>query len=366
MSIDFTSSLYLDMYHGSHELKPWSQLTTGVPSALRESKAAQMVANKIAELQGFQKGIAVPSTLHAYWDMSGLLAQSNVSVFTDQYIYPVSGYGKERLLVNRTPSYRYRHHESSHLQRQLTDKIKPGTRPVILTDGWCPVCGKSAPIADYVDIARPLGGLVIIDDTQSFGILGSRQNGSIYGEGGGGILNWLGIGGRQNIVTITSLAKGFGVPITIIAASPRFIEKYTDNSTTRSSSSPVSMAHVHATQHALSLNEKYGEQRRAKLLENIVYFKKAMKAAGTFVHPSIFPVQLVSFENARHTLGFYQKMRQANIQTVLVKRHADDQPVIAFILRSNHTLNDLKTLAANSRSAYQSIFKMQYYEHNIR
>jgi hypothetical protein len=35
--LDFTSALYLGLHHGRDDLRPWAQLTSGVPAALHES-----------------------------------------------------------------------------------------------------------------------------------------------------------------------------------------------------------------------------------------------------------------------------------------------------------------------------------------
>src|SRR4051812_45921214 len=107
--VDFTSSLYLGMKHASRELTPWPQLTTGLPAALSEPVESKQLGQQIARLQGLEKGVSAPSTLHLYWDLFGFLGKQKISVFIDEAVYPVSRYGIERLQVKGIPIYTFRH-----------------------------------------------------------------------------------------------------------------------------------------------------------------------------------------------------------------------------------------------------------------
>src|SRR6266487_3621373 len=223
--IDFTSSLYLGMRHSSNELLGWQQLTTGVPAALYEFRRSEQISQQIAQLQGLEKGISAPSTLHLYWDLYGFLSTQQIVVFVDEKIYPVSKYGIERLIVKKIPIHLFRHLDANHLSELVERKLQKFKLPIILTDGWCPQCGRPAPIKDYSEILKPFKGNIIIDDTQAFGILGERRSNAVYGNDGGGILKWLDVN-DQNIITITSLAKAFGVPMAVISGNATFISAF--------------------------------------------------------------------------------------------------------------------------------------------
>jgi hypothetical protein len=65
---------------------------------------------------------------------------------------------------------------------------------------------------------------LVIDDTQALGILGhSPGPHAPYGKGGGGSLQWAGIGG-PDVLVVSSLAKGFGAPVAVLAGSEATVE----------------------------------------------------------------------------------------------------------------------------------------------
>ena len=83
--------------------------------------------------------------------------------------------------------------------------------------------------------------LLVADDTQALGILGHSPDARMpYGHGGGGSLRWSGIGGPEALV-FASLAKGFGVPIAVLAGSRARIREFEEKSLTRVHCSPPSM-----------------------------------------------------------------------------------------------------------------------------
>jgi 8-amino-7-oxononanoate synthase len=81
--LDFTTALYLGLRHPSDALAPWARLTTGVPAALREPRAATAVGAAVAALQGCERGAVAASTLHLAWDLMGMLAGEGTWIYLD-------------------------------------------------------------------------------------------------------------------------------------------------------------------------------------------------------------------------------------------------------------------------------------------
>ena len=90
---DFTSALYLGMYHQSISLSPWESFTTGVPAALKEPKESYQAARKIAEMQGCDDGMLAPSTLHLFLDLFRILSRKGGIIFIDEGAYPIARWG---------------------------------------------------------------------------------------------------------------------------------------------------------------------------------------------------------------------------------------------------------------------------------
>jgi 8-amino-7-oxononanoate synthase len=105
--IDFTSALYLGMHHPSQSLQPWRQLTLGVPAALAEPPGAGEVALALAELQGCEQAVLMPSTLHLFWDLFGMLSKQPVTIYLDEGAYAIARWGRsgQRQVVLRPTGF---------------------------------------------------------------------------------------------------------------------------------------------------------------------------------------------------------------------------------------------------------------------
>lgn len=342
--IDFTSSLYLGMKHSSKELNGWQQLTTGVPAALGEADLALQVGNYVAGMQGLEEGLTAPSTLHLYWDLFDYLCQQPVVLFIDEKVYPVSRYGIEKLLLRQIPVHPFRHFDATHVAEMIRKNSTSLTIPVIVSDGWCPSCGNAAPLRQYAALVKPLHGAVIVDDTQAFGILGAgKQNRQPYGQGGGGLLRWQSLS-ADTMITIVSLAKGMGVPMSVISSSHRFIASFARHSETRVNSSPVSLAHLQAAMNAFRINKREGDERRSALWRNIYLLRSLLQQAGILVEGGIFPVQTIRCHSRQQTIRLWEELKKSHIRSVLITPHGEQQPALCLILHSDHTPGDIQAL----------------------
>jgi len=342
--IDFTSSLYLGMKHSSRELTGWDQLTPGVPAALQEPVIGKDVANTIAKMQGLDSGLLAPSTLHLFFDLYGLLSRLKVTLFIDEEIYPVSLYGVERSIISRKNVFRFHHLDAGNIAVMVNRFLDKSGIPVILTDGWCTRCGKTASIDTYMSIVKPAGGWVIVDDTQAFGILGKREDAfNTYGKGGGGILKWMNVSG-ENIITLTSLAKGFGVPVAAICGSQPFIKKFALYSETRVNSSQTNFAVLNAAVNALRQNSKNGDQIRKKLLQNILYLKRNMHRLNIDILGNQFPAQFIRYLTNQKVSDLYYYLLFNKIKTVMVAPHLDQMPAMCINITADHTEDDIDQL----------------------
>jgi 8-amino-7-oxononanoate synthase len=261
--IDFTSALYLGLAHESASLSRWASLTHGRPAALGEVDGSANAAGRIAKAVGLDRGAMYPSTLHLFFDVFTCWATSQVIIFCDEVLYPIMRWGVDRATAASVPTLVFRHHDPGDLRR-LMEIHATHRRPIVVTDGVCTGCGRPAPIADYIQVARRSQGMLVVDDTQAFGILGERRNGTPLGTGGGGSLRFWGVSGRD-IVWGASLAKAFGVPAAVLAASSGMLGTLLREGPSRFHASPANAAEVAATERALRINEQRGDALRARV-----------------------------------------------------------------------------------------------------
>lgn len=351
--LDFTSALYLGLQHPSRSLRHWNLLTTGAPAALVEPAEVRGIECSLAELQGFEAATLAPSTLHLAWDLFYLLAQDPITIFMDSGTYPISRWGVQRAVMRGAAVRKFPHYDAAALERGLR-AMPRGTVPVIVSDSFCPKCGRVAPLGDYLALARNIGGLFVGDDTQALGVLGHSPSLQMpYGQGGGGSFCWSGIRAPEALV-FSSLAKGFGVPIAVLAGSRSWISAYKEKSFTRVHCSQPSTAMLRAAEHALACNRRDGEVRRARSLDLVRRFRRGVRAAGLAPGPGLFPVQAIGPAPHLPPATLHRLLLERGLRTVL-SRGENAQPRLSFLLTARHTPEEIEAATA----ALSAVSRMQ-------
>jgi 8-amino-7-oxononanoate synthase len=338
---DFTSALYLGMRHGSRSLEPWEKLTTGLPAAFSEPRVAVRLARSLAALQGCERATLAPSTLHLFWDLFGILSEGSIAIYTDSGAYPIARWGIERAAARGVPVRGFRHHDPEALREALRRGARARAQPVVVTDGFCPACGSPAPLADYLRAARERGGLLVIDDTQAAGIFGhSPGPGAPYGKGGGGMLRRYDIIDPHALI-VSSLAKGFGVPLTVLAGGGSFVSAYEEKSLTRVHCSPPSFATLHALKHALKVNAERGDALRLRLARVVRHFRRRLAEVGLSAEGNLFPVQTLEAPAGLDAETLHGRLQEMGTRTVLHRPRADQGARLSFIITASHTPADI-------------------------
>lgn len=347
---DFTSALYLGMHHLRDELDAWPRFTTGKPAALEEDPGAHAVARSLAALQGAEAAVLAPSTLHVAWDLFLVLGQLQpVALFLDAGSYPILGWGAERAARQGTPVHRFEHHRPAALRRAMARAGQPHRRPVVVTDGFCPACGRLAPLREYLDCAEAAAGWLVIDDTQALGLLGHSPDRALpYGYGGGGSLRHFGLRSSPAVM-ISSLAKGFGVPAAVLSGSAETVAAFEQHSETRVHCSPPSVATVRAARHALAVNRRSGNVLRHGLARRVGYFRRRLAERGLAVSGGWFPVQTLALRAVESAAKLHAALARRGIHAVLQSGHdgtPEPGPRLGFLLTTEHRRADLDLAVA--------------------
>lgn len=354
---DFTSALYLGLGHASHRLKGWGQLSLGRPAVLEEPPGAVQVAASLSQLQGTEAAVLLPSTLHLFVDAFECFATPGSAIYLDNGNYPITRWGAERALLRGIPLRTFARHDPRDLLRQLAQGAREGLRPLVVADGICPATGQLVPLGEYLEIARYFGGLLLIDDTQALGLLGSKAGGPApYGSGGGGVLRYLGLTGPDLLVG-ASLAKAFGAPVAALSGSRRLIGHFNAHSLSRLHCSPPSVAVIQAAARALAVNTRYGDELRAQLAENICRFRQGVGRLEITVDGGLFPLQTLATPPGILAMEWQQVLMQQQIKALLLKSRADSPARLGFVINARHSARDIdacveclaKTLNLRSR-----------------
>jgi 8-amino-7-oxononanoate synthase len=342
--LDFTSALYLGLQHPSRSLRPWRQLTTGAPAALTEPAEARAISQALAELQGCEAATLATSTLHLAWDLFGLLAEKSITIFMDAGAYPISRWGAQRAAMRGAAVRIFPHHDAAALGRELA-AAPCGRTPVIVTDGFCPNCGRVAPLGEYLALARSRGGLLVADDTQALGVLGHSPNApEPYGRDGGGSLRWSGTGGPEALV-FSSLAKAFGVPMAVLGGSGAWIRKFEEKSLTRVHCSPPSIAVLRAAEHAITMNRRWGNLLRHRLALLVRRFRRELLALRIIPRGGSFPIQTLALPPRVDAAVLHRELEKRNLRSFLQSGPDDARPRLTFLLTARQSPGAIKRAA---------------------
>ncbi|HEX6623709.1 MAG TPA: aminotransferase class I/II-fold pyridoxal phosphate-dependent enzyme [Pyrinomonadaceae bacterium] len=339
-SLDFASALYLGLRHPSRCVPAWEQLTTGAPAALTRPPGAAEVSRRLALLQGCESATLAPSTLHLFWDFFGTFGGRPATVYVDEVTYPIALWGVERARALGARVYAFAHHDPDDLRRLLLRSARAGSAQLVVTDGFCPDCGRLAPLAEYLAAARSFGGRLILDDTQALGIFGEGPGrASPYGGGGGGGLRWHGL--RDPLVlSISSLAKAFGVPLAVLAGGAEAVHGFEELSETRVHCSPPSVAVLHAARRALEINLESGDELRRRLALRVRHFRRRLREIGVTCRGGPFPVQTLQVGDSA-ARRIHAALLRASVKTILRRAHTREGAHLTFSITARHRRRDI-------------------------
>jgi 8-amino-7-oxononanoate synthase len=352
--LDFTSALYLGLDHASRCLPAWDRLTLGKPAALEAPPGAGRVERRLAALIGCERALLAASTLHLFWDLFAVLAQRNLNIFLDAGSYPIVRWGVERASCSGTLVKSFRQHDPEALKRALENS--GGKPPLIVADGYCPGCGRLAPIAQYLELATARGGFVVVDDSQAFGIFGKPALWVAYGVGGGGSMQRAGLSSDRlssdrltsdRLIIGCSLAKAFGVPVAVLAGSAALVDEYERQSPTRVHCSPPSAAVIAAADRALAVNFWHGDALRMKLARRVLRFRQGLQRLGLVAVSGLFPVQPIRLPQHIAAQRLHEKLSERGVAAVLHRGERGQDGRISFVVTARHSPGEIDQALAH-------------------
>lgn len=336
----FSSALYLGLAHGHAQLRPWAKLTAGAPAALVPPAGSRSVARHLAVLQGMEAAALGVSTLHLFWDLFGQIRRWRVRILADETLYPVGYWGIERAAAAGVPVSAFSHHDPFSLARKMDRG--PSLPPLVVTDGLCPDCGRVPPLDRYLSLVEERGGWLLVDDSQALGVLGRGPAPDLpYGRGGGGSPLFLGASSPR-LLTLSSLAKGFGAPLAVLAGPAEAVRSFERESETLVYSSPPSVAALRAAEAALSINRERGDRLRAELAERVRLFRTGLRENGLPEGRGLSPVRNLALPARTDPVDLHRRLREAGIETVLRQGRCRPGPLLTFLLRADHTPEEIE------------------------
>jgi 7-keto-8-aminopelargonate synthetase-like enzyme len=234
------------------------------------------VERKLADYFGTEDAVYFVS---GYFD-NLILAQALRDDYDVIFIDETSHFSiRDGVATVRKPVFAFRHRDPDSLADELKKNLKPGQRPLVMSDGVFPTFGVIAPVPDYLRVLEPYAGLVSLDDSHGVGVLGPSGRGTCdhYGLK------------SDRLYFAGTLSKAFGGHGGFIPASKRLIQYIRQNLGVYSGSSPTPTPVAASSAKGIDLVKQHPEWRE-KLRRNTALAKSGLRKLGFEVNDNPMPI----------------------------------------------------------------------------
>jgi 8-amino-7-oxononanoate synthase len=199
-----------------------------------------------------------------------ILTQATCSQFDHIFIDTSSHFSLwDAANATNLPITPFHHLSSQNLAERLLSELRPLERPLVLSDGVFPVSGEIAPLPEYIELVKPLQGLVYLDDAHAVGVLG---------ENGRGTPEYYAIH-DESCCTSGTLAKALGGFGGVIWGTEEWINTIDRASRICVGASPPPLVVAAGSARALKIARTAPELRR-RLWSNVAQVRTALRALG--------------------------------------------------------------------------------------
>jgi glycine C-acetyltransferase len=234
--------------------------------------------------------------------------------------------------------YRYKNADMADLEKQLIAAQAQRSR-IIVTDGVFSMDGVIAPLDEIVKLAEKYDALIMIDECHASGFLGKTGRGTHEHHN---------VLGKIDIITGT-LGKALGGAMGgFTSGKKEVIEILRQRSRPYLFSNSLAPAIVGASIAVLDLLKQTTELRD-KLMDNALYFREQMTAAGFDIKPGIHPIVPVMLYDAKLAQDFAARLLNEGIYVIgfFFPVVAKDKARIRVQMSAGHTREHLdKAIAA--------------------
>jgi 8-amino-7-oxononanoate synthase len=235
------------------------------------------VEKRIAEFFGGEASVYYVS---GYFN-NLVLAQGLADQFDVAFVDETAHFSvKDGIYTTRKPVVFFKHRDPEDLKKKLETELKPGQRPLLMTDGVFPTFGAIAPVPEYVKALEPYDGIMALDDSHAVGVLGQR---------GLGTYEYFGLSSSDRRYLAGTLSKAFGGHGGFIPASAKFIQHIRDGVGAYSGSSPTPTPIAAAAGKGIDLVAAHPEWRQ-KLWKNVALAKSGIRKLGFEMNDTPVPI----------------------------------------------------------------------------
>jgi len=267
-------------------------------------------------------------------NIAGIQALDKMNLFDKIFIDENSHYCTfEGAVLSQKPLIKFKHRDSSCLQRKIQEYLNNNEKPLIVSDGMFPIWAEIAPIDKYLEIAEKYNGIIWIDDAHPVGILGKNKRGTYEHFNLKSDKLYMG----------ATLSKAFGAYGGIIPGSKEFISYVKKGSVVTGSNSPMNAA-VAAGIKGLEIVRNNPEIHE-KLSENTYFLKQGLKSIGIPVDDNHIPIVAFTLSSADKMQRVHQALMNKGIYIQYVNYvGSGENGALRIVITSSHSKKQIDYL----------------------
>ena len=237
------------------------------------------------------------------------------------------------------PVYTFGYRDFEDLKLKLQKYVKPGGRPLLISDGVFPVFGEIAPVKKYLELLESYNGILWIDDAHGMGVLGKQ---------GRGVSELSGLY-SDHLYTGGTLSKAFGGFGGIIPGTREFISEIKKGPVMNGANMAPSTA-LAASLEGINILKSEPE-RRKKLWVNARYLKQGLKDLGIPVNNTEVPIAAWETGDRKHMENIREKLMDRGIAIQFMTYiGAGAEGVLRIVVFESHTTEQIDFLLSELKS----------------
>ena len=204
----------------------------------------------------------------------------------------------------------FHHLSPQSLADQLRRELRSQMRPLVLSDGVFPVSGEISPLPEYLELVKPIKGLVYIDDAHAVGVLGKN---------GCGTPEYYAVQ-DENCHTSATLAKALGGYGGVIWGPAAWVNSIDRASRICAGTSPPPLAVAAASARALAIARTKPELRY-HLWDNVALARNGLRALGWDLPDTPVPILCLAARRGVSLERIRDKLFEQAIAVELVRSY---------------------------------------------
>lgn len=215
------------------------------------------------------------------------------------------------------PVHSYAHLDPADLQAALRRELRPGERPLVISDGVFPISGEICPLPALLEAVLPYQGRVLLDDAHAVGVLGPHGRGTpdYYGR----------TEDFTRLVRCATLSKALGGFGGIIPGPQGLLRLLEHESRVYVAASPPPLPSAAAAARALAL-ARLQPQLRQQLWANVRQARAGVRALGWDLPETPVPILCLGVRPGIDLAGLKQALFERDICVAHVTSYSSTPP----------------------------------------